>query len=236
MDFRNFHKKSGVISIRDPRMLFDQQPPSIKEYPRLESVSLPAPRIPDASLLDSLAARASHRDFNESKEMPLEALSALLFAGPGIQKKPSRNGDVPSRHHPSGGALYPLECYVAAFRVESLEAGLYHYHPVTHALERLPGDAEEIWNSCKDLIPTKKPACIAVITSVWDRTYPKYGEFAYRLALMEAGHMAQDMLLCAGAAHIKNCPAAGFSDTKVAKALDIEKDAEDPLYILLLGV
>ena len=236
MLFRNFHKKTGVSSIRDVREVFDQLPPPTKEYPRLSSITLPEPHIPNLPFSDVLASRATHRDFDEEKEISLETLSTVLFSGAGIQKKIGRNEDIPSRHHPSGGALYPLECYVAAFRINSLESGLYHYNARAHSLERLPGDEETIWESCKDMVPAHKPACILVTTSVWDRSYPKYGEFAYRLALMEAGHLTQDMLLTSAALDLKNCPATGFAEETVSKTLDIEHDAEDPLYLLLLGL
>ena len=36
---------------------------------------------------------------------------------------------------PSGGALYPLELYVAARRVDGLDEALYHYDPLRHVLE-----------------------------------------------------------------------------------------------------
>jgi SagB-type dehydrogenase family enzyme len=209
----------------------------VKEYPRFASFPLPEPRAIDTGFSALLAARHTTREFDQSRALPLADLSGVLFAGAGIQDSTgSRNGGTPSRHHPSGGALYPLECYVAAFRVESLSPALYHYHPLRHALEALPGEIEEIWRAFREHAPVEKPAAAIVVSAVWDRVYPKYGEFAYRLALIEAGHLVQDMLLCAEALGLRSCPLGGFAPTPVERALDIAQDEEDALYLCLLGV
>jgi SagB-type dehydrogenase family enzyme len=236
MQFREFHRRSGPSAIREARALLSAPASPTKVYPRYPHIQLPAPHLPEEGFAQIAARRHSTRQYS-STDITLAQLSSLLFAGGGIQgTAPERNDGTPSRHHPSGGALYPLESYVAVFHVENLAAGIYHYAPGIHALERLPADTEIVWQSIKDFAPVEKPAVIIILTALWDRTFPKYGEFAYRLALMEAGHQMQDMLLCAEGEHLSACPIAGFDAPHIARALDIDKDAEDPLYVLLLGV
>jgi SagB-type dehydrogenase family enzyme len=236
MQFRDFHNRTGPSAIQQARAITNQLPPATKTYPRFDSFLLPQPQAIDLGFSAVLAARHTTRQFDQSRTLALADLATVLFAGAGIQDATgARNEGTPSRHHPSGGALYPLECYVAAFRIDSLSPALYHYEPIRHALERLPADPEEVWCGFREYAPVEKPAAAMVVTALWDRVYPKYGEFAYRLALIETGHMVQDMLLCAEALGLSACPLAGFASTPIARALDIAQDQEDPLYLCLLG-
>jgi SagB-type dehydrogenase family enzyme len=60
-----------------------------------------------------------------------------------------------------------------------------------------------------------------VFTSVWNRSSAKYGDLAYQHALLEAGHMSENILLVAGALHIGTRPYAGFDDAILEQLLDL---------------
>lgn len=236
MLFRLFHKQTGMAAIRDTRELLEELPPAFKTYRRFPQIALPSPRSIDASFQHLLEKRESRRDFDQHTAIPLTVLSDILYTGQGVH-----TGRIIEHHrarfYPSGGALYPLETYVAAFRVEDLETGLYHFSPETHALERLihAKAPEAILSACSDVVPGERPAAIIITTALWNRAYPKYGEFAYRMALIEAGHMTQNMALAATALSLKLCPTAGFRTKIISDALALSDDAEDVLYLSFLG-
>jgi SagB-type dehydrogenase family enzyme len=237
MLFRIFHRQTGVGALQEPRELLEQIPPPFKEYPRFPSIALPAPDPLDVAFGTLLADRASRRDFDPLREITLVDLSDILFAGFGINTDRSLENELPTRHHPSGGGLYPLEAYIAAYRVQALETGIYHYEARSHALAHLIAspEATSVRDACEGLVPEQDPAAILIITSAWGRNYPKYGEFAYRLSLMEAGHAMQDIVLAATARDLKAAPMSGFRQESIAQTLDIARENEDPLYLAFLG-
>lgn len=237
MLFRIFHRQTSEVN--DRRELLEDASSNAKEYPRFPRVILPPARYIRDSFASLIEKRASRRDFDPKQPISLEALSDILHAGAGINRARKRPTEViPSpRHHPSGGALDPLEYYVAALRVSGLPQAIYHYAPEPHALERIISAQapSAIIEASRGLIPPSDPAVAIVMTSVWGRNYPKYGEFAYRLSLIEVGHSAQNILLAATAHGLHSFPLAGFHDKALREALDFGNDVEDPLYIVYLG-
>ena len=238
MLFRIFHRQSGLRSIPEERERIEYTPPPSKEYERFPRIALPNHRPIESPLTELIESRGSSRQFDPSGSISLENVSDVLFTGLGVGKKRTQTeeGSPHPRHHPSGGSLYPIDAYLVSERVDGLEKGAYHYSASAHVLSQLiMSPSDTMWSAFEGTTFPVQPAALIVLTSVWGRTYPKYGEFAYRLALMEAGHVMQNLLLAAAARSLKACPAAGFRTEIISAALDIERDEEDPLYILLLG-
>lgn len=234
MKFRDFHSRTGPKCLIDDRQVLDLAVGPFKEYPRFPQVPLPQPTSIEASLTHLLKTRESAQSFSAESELSIASLSTILDAGAGLVS----GGNSTRRHHPSGGALYPLEYYVFPYRVEALQKCCYHYAPRTHALEQLISspalpNISDIWYE-----PPQEafPAAMILVTSLWNRNYPKYGEFAYRLALFEAGHSVQNMLLAATALSVKARPIGGIETEKVVQILNLEKTTEDPLYLLVVGL
>lgn len=214
--------------------MLDITPPPYKEYPRFKSIALPEPIISAAPFKELIEKRISSEKF-ENAALSLQNLSNILHVTAGVNQR--RKTPSPARFHPSGGSLYPLEYYVAVFRVDDLERRIYHYNVVNHALEELEGSgsSDTISTALTDMATTLDPAAIVIVTAMWGRLYPKYGELAYRLALTESGHSVQNLLLDAVADEIAVRPVMSFEQDKVSAALDIAADAEDALYMVLLG-
>ena len=140
------------------------------------------------------------------------------------------------RAAPSGGALYPLELYAVCHRVEGLEVALYHYDPLLHGLELLgPLTA----HAGADLTPygevLSDSAAVVAITAVFWRSRFKYGARAYRFALTEAGHVAQNLLLAATALGLASVPIGGFYDRKVDDFIGVDGIFEGSLYLVPVG-
>lgn len=243
MKFRSFHAKDSapeVATVEDRLILFEA-PRIYKTYPRFPVVSLPQPRKILDEFSEVVSRRQSERDFS-AEYLSLDEVSNILFYAGGLNRTlPALPQDIPEerfrRHHPSGGGLYPLELYVAAYRVQGLREALYHYAPQSHSLEEIiTGDVRGVHTSTRGLVAEHDPAAILVVTSVWSRSYFKYGEYAYRMALIESGHLMQDALLTATALRVKAAPIGGFKIAELSKALDLhESDHEDPLYLGFLG-
>jgi SagB-type dehydrogenase family enzyme len=200
------------------------------------AAALPPARIPACTLWDAIGRRRSQRSFAE-EAIDAAELSALLEAAYGVTGVlESTDGSIPLslRAVPSGGALYPLELYVAALRSDGLEPALYHFDPLRHVLEHLRegGDAaaaavhEEIVRSCGVLF---------LVTAMLWRTRFKYGLRGYRFALMESGHLVQNVLLASTALGLASVPLGGFYDRRVDELVGVDGVNESILYAVAIG-
>ena len=138
---------------------------------------------------------------------------------------------------PSGGALYPLELYAAVLRVGELEPGLYHFDPLSPGLEviRLGLLAEEL--AALSTYPEIVCSCpvLVFVAAIFGRTRFKYGLRGYRFALLEAGHVAQNIVLAATALGLAALPLGAFYDRRTDAFLGLDGVNESTLYGIALG-
>jgi len=199
-----------------------------KRYERMDAVPLPPPTLLDMSLAEALSQRQTQRTWSVEK-ITLADIASLFFHG-AHKNRPHR------RPYPSCDGLYPVEIYLVTFLAETCERSVLHYEPDTHVLKHLwevppsiePGTLVKIEKG-------SAPAALIVLTAVWERNEPTYSRFAYVLALLEAGHLAQNLCLCAEALSLGICPFGGFNDEKIAELLDLDHRYEQPLHVLALG-
>jgi SagB-type dehydrogenase family enzyme len=210
--------------------------PLRKSYPRLPRTKLPAANLPDLSFKSVLERRKSFRNFSESTPLSLEQLATLLYYSFGVRS------DRPGTEHgftfyPSGGARYPLTCYVAITQGELVPPGLYHYNAIEHSLEHLlPGPETRRVLDALLLYPFVKEApAIAFVTATWRNNFIKYEDFGYPVVLLETGHAAHNLLLAASAIEVGTCPVAGFLFDETCELLDIDGILEAPVYAIALG-
>jgi SagB-type dehydrogenase family enzyme len=201
-----------------------------KEYARMEQFILPEPEMLDMPLVNALLNRRSYRRGSTEGTVTLQDWGTLL----GMALK--RRADSLSRNYPSGGALYPIETYVASSAFPDLAPTVFHYNPTAHVLEKLWSIPHEV--DLKDL--AKKPddllfSTVVIFTSVWKRSSAKYGDFTYTVALLEAGHMSENILLAATALGLQSRPMAGFDDQKISKLLDLNEENEQPVHTVVLS-
>ena len=196
----------------------------------MERIILPSPASLSRSLEDALNERVS--TMREGGTEPLSLTDYGTLLGHALKQRP----ESLHRNYPSGGALYPIETYLIATSFEGASAGVYHYHPSAHALERL-WDLPRTFDMTK-LVPQPDfllPSAVLIFTSVWKRSSAKYGDFTYSLSLLEAGHMSENILLVAGALGLESRPMAGFSDQLAAELLDIETELEQSVHSITLS-
>ena len=207
---------------------------SVKRHPQRPFLALPAPDLGMATLADALVARRSHRTFRAGP-LALADLATLLHAGYGITGKVEGTPQE-LRTAPSGGALYPLEVYAACHRVDELDLALYHYDPLRHGLEPVRPLGAPLGG---ELTPygdvLAESAVVLAVTGMFWRARFKYGDRAYRFTLIEAGHVAQNVLLAAAALRLSAVPVGGFYDRAVDALLGIDGIHEASLYLVSVG-
>jgi SagB-type dehydrogenase family enzyme len=221
----------GVARLeRDPALQLTTSR-AVRRNPALPRTSLRRLQLPDVSLRDALAKRRSVRRFS-NRPITVDQLATVLAWGYGVV--PGSQEQPPRRPSPSAGALYPLELFVLAPHVAGLGAQVLHYDPLAHELEQLcvKLDVSEL-SPLTDEIETA--AAIVVIAAVFWRSRFKYGLRAYRFTLLEAGHVAQNMLLAATSLGLGSIVVGGFYDARVDALLGLNGVDESSLIMLSLG-
>lgn len=196
----------------------------------MDVIRLPEPRHQsNVSVESALQSRRSVREFRD-ESLTLGEVSQLLWAAQGI------TGPGGGRTAPSAGALYPLEVYLVAGRVNDLASGIYKYRPDRHELVRLAaGDnrakltAAALGQEC-----IRNGAVTLVLAAVYERTTKKYGPRGSRYVHLEAGHAAQNVCLQVVALNLGAVVVGAFADDQVKQLLSLPA-AEQPLYLLPVG-
>jgi SagB-type dehydrogenase family enzyme len=195
-----------------------------------KALKLPPPSLKGmVSLEESLFQRRSIREFS-SDPLKLEDISQLLWSAQGITQ------DAGRRTAPSAGGLYPLEVYLVAGNVRDLDPGVYKYLPEGHEIIlinnsdlRAPLAASALGQS-----PVKDGAINIVISAVYARSTPRYGDRGIRYVHLEAGHAAQNVCLQAAALDLGAVTVGAFEDIQIKNLLGLPEE-ENPLYIIPVG-
>jgi len=209
---------------------------SRKRYRPVPRTALP-PGSEVAALERLIAGRRSRRAF-DTRPLGLEQIAALLHMGMGEMAPADDHAGRPRafRAAPSAGALYPLEAYLVAERVDDVEPGVYHYDPADHVLEQIDAvPSLPVLARATGMNELADAAAMLVLTAIPARSRLKYGERAYRFILIETGHVAQNVLLAAEQLCLSACAVGGFVDDEVDALLGIDGLDEISLYVIALG-
>ncbi len=214
-----------------------------KAYPTAPKMSLPdytefedTPR--SRKLREIVVTRRSIREFT-GEPISLNNVAHILFNSYGTTGRMTLSFGIEqdARAVPSGGALYPLELYVAAHKVDGLEPGIYHYNVEGHSLElvREGQFSVEFGRALFYEDMFKNVAAALVVTAIPRRSSMKYGERSYRFINLEAGHVGQAACLTACALDIGCVMLGGFYDDDVDNLIGIDGVNEMTLYTCALG-
>lgn len=225
------------------------QPPDQNRFAHLQPddfISLPPPLPNDAltehpSLENALLNRKTCRSFL-NKSISLENISTLLYLSLGYLKQ--READTSDltpaifrarRSSPSGGGLSSSEGYLYAYNVTDLSPGLYYYHPNLHALRLVRRLKEPLGAFMQGQHFVDNLAFGIFITSRFDKLWWKYPHSrAYRVALLEAGHIAQTTQLISTAMGLNTWLSAAINDSRVESSLGIY-DLNEQLILFVGG-
>ena len=216
------------------------QPKLFKIVKGAAKTVLPSRVFPDSEFVRVLMSRKTHRQFSK-QQLPLETVSQLLSLVWGVNGYlyTRRFGRLLHKTSPSGGARHPGEVYLMALRVKGLKAGLYHYQPATHQLETISTNTSpnKAWLYCARQHFVKNAAALFLMTGVFERTMWKYQHVrAYRVVLLDAGHLCQTFCLAATWLGLAPFCTAALKDTLIERELGIDGIGESVLYVAGVGL
>ena len=186
--------------------------------------------LSQVSLESALRERRSVRKFS-TQALDLAQVNSLLWAAQGITNAEGH------RSVPSAGALYPIELYLTAARVNGLSSGIYKYVPAASCLNSHLAGARFL-PELAGAAPRKEwlasaPAAL-IICADYSRTMKRYGERGRLYVAMEAGHTAQNIHLMAAGLGLGTVVVGAFITEQVHKILNLP-DAETALAIMPAG-
>ncbi len=183
--------------------------------------------IPEGSVMvklpeETAAGSVSFREIAENRRsvrkfspghITLEELSYLLRMTQGVRAY--RSG-VSYRTVPSGGSRHPFETYLFIKRVESLDAGLYRYLPLSHELCFL-SEIDRMDERLDEAL--LRHDFHSAVTFVWAavpyRTEWAYSDESYKLILLDAGHVCQNLYLAAESIGCGTCAVGAYDQEAV---------------------
>jgi SagB-type dehydrogenase family enzyme len=210
------------------------KPEVYKSYPDAATVELACrSKIDTLTLDEALLKRRSVRHYAKDP-LTADQVSYLLWASNGLQRK-ERGFEF--RTAPSAGALYPIETYVIANRVEGVSAGVYHYSVQRHCLEVISeGDvSSEIAIAALGQRMCLEAPAVIVWTGVFQRARWKYGQRAYRYVYLDAGHIGENLALAATAIGLGSCQVGALFDEEVNKIIGVDGTEESVVYMSVVG-
>ncbi|HEX6969545.1 MAG TPA: thiopeptide-type bacteriocin biosynthesis protein [Micromonosporaceae bacterium] len=210
-------------------------------------VALPSAPPIGGSLAEALTGRASGRgDLGGS--VNAADLAALLWSGYAGAAVPDSDGP-PRRPYPSAGASYVTRLRLVVWSVDGLAPGQYEVDETNRTLLPLgaapsPDEmvAASMWFSMRGsadagyerIDVSTLPALLGLYVDL-GTLRKTYGLRALRFGLLEAGHLAQNLALCAAATDLALGMVGGFYDDVAHELLLLDGVDEVLAYLLPVG-
>ncbi len=212
-----------IIILLFAALLFFYESGTVNELRVLNKTSLPPPSFySNYSVEQAILNRESIREYTD-ESLSLQEISQLLWSGQGITHNNYRAA-------PSAGALYPYELYIVD------EVGVYHYVPENHSLELIMREdiRKELGVVAYNQEHVSNAGLIIVFAGIYEREMEKYGSRGIIYTHIEAGHIAENILLQAVAMNLGACPVGSFSPDKVRNIMNLPKNHEI-IYMITAG-
>ncbi len=208
-------------------------PPYEKGYPEdsllIDLVPFEEITIGSRPVFETILKRRSRRRYT-GDSLNLMDLSYLLLSTQGIIK-PTR---PMFRTSPSAGARHALETYLYIENVTGTKNGLYRYLPIEHKL---------LWIGTK---PREKltqalagqdfhPAVTFIWTVVPYRIEWRYTNAVEKLALLDVGHICQNLYIACEAAGMGTCAIGAYIQEELDNFISVDGKEEFSIYASPVG-
>jgi putative peptide maturation dehydrogenase len=236
--------EAGMDKAQGLRDKYGPPPPMLHERPDA-GAPITLARQPRTPLDDLFDRRSTCRNFDTSAVLSQAQFSHVVervFGARG-QVHGADDFDMLKRTSPSGGAMHPTEAYFIVHRVEGLAPGLYHYHPVEHAMRPLPwsGTPEELREFARMAVGgqawfSDSPVQVALVPR-FARNYWKYQNHpkSYRVATLDVGHLSQTLLITATELGLGAYITAAINEIDIENAFGLTSYVESPLAVCGFG-
>lgn len=217
------------------------QPPLVKPPMAGPEARLALPRDFSAlpmknDLVGLIRDRHSSRVYTQ-EPVSLLQLSFLLWATQGIKHIRGKSYAT-LRTVPCGGARHEFETYLLVRNVEGLAPGAYHYLPMEHALELLH-PVPDMAAAISDTLCGQSWAAKAGVVFYWSmvpyRAEWRYGIYTHRVALIDLGHVGENLYLACSGLGLGVCGVAAFSHETCAGIFGLDGEEEYIVYTSPVG-
>lgn len=237
-------RKSKIPQFEDSeRSHFVKSPMSDRVIP-LEKPHLEALAKKDISLTQAIETRQSIREYYD-QPITLNQLAEFLYRCARVKEVYTHEDDVMNigectkRPYPSGGALYELEIYPVINHCQGLDAGLYHYQPLSHSLYAFTDGNPEvealIFDAWKSTGQQDVPQVLLIITARFGRLFWKYYGIGYELILKHIGVLFQTFYLVATAMQLAPSAIGGGNSEQFGKIAHLNPYEEASVGEFILG-
>lgn len=226
----------GAIGARLPRL--GGPPAPFKRYPGFDRLALPAFSSKPALELPEAVAAASGPERFVAESIPLNLLSRILHFTNGVTKRRGSSSPLPGlRAAPSAGALYAGEVYVVAERVRGLAPGVYYYAVEEHELiaVRSGSRLQEVAGAVTEPGTIEGAAAAILLSNVFERYSWNYANRGYRYALIDSGHIGENLRLAARSAGLGWTQAWRFEDDALNALLEVDGREEAVCAVHAIG-
>ncbi|XMB66057.1 SagB/ThcOx family dehydrogenase [Mycoplasmatota bacterium zrk1] len=205
-------------------------------------IDLPDPaliKLNNTNLKTLIEERRSVRHYSKNS-LNLQELSYLLWCTQGVKEIINRTPTykITLRTVPSAGARHPLETVLLINNVKELEPGLYRYIASKHKLIQLTDNSNisvNIANAClKQSFVAKSSVAFIWVADIY-KTIWRYKERSYRYALLDAGHVCQNLYLAAESIDSGVCAVAAYDDNEINRILGLDGENQFVVYIATIG-
>lgn len=234
-------RDNHLVTAKDLRQQLGPPPPAVQirsgEYQKLPAVG--------ATAYDQLLERRTTcRNFDAQRSISLELLAQLLQRTVKAQAVVQVEEDTAffKKNVPSGGGLHATETYLLVQRVHGLASGLYHYHPLEHAVVALPRQCDrplqvvaEAMLSGQDWFANA--AAHLVLVPRFARTQWKYRNHAkaYRALLLDIGHISQALYMAATERGLAAFVTAAINDVDTEQVFGLDGITQGPVAVVGVG-
>ena len=201
--------------------------PFYMQAQELKTETLPKPNFSgrNSYLLNLLEKRRTHRQFN-SKEIPLQQISELLWCANGVNDSASGKHTMPSAYNWHGVSVYA-----------ATQNGLFLYEPRQHALIKLSGKDLRIFTGSQDFV--KYAPLTLIYVADFSKMNPKSGTMTddkrFFLSAIEAGCITQNVYLYCASEGLNTVVRDMVDRNSLAKQMEVLKPEQKIVIVQTVG-